>query len=106
MGGISKEAEQILRQRQVRLTELTKLEGWTELKQELERKRSKHLRLLSGQLMSGKEVNQREIDRVRGFWAGANWVFTVAEQAEASLEKAMRRALAMAESDEIEESEK
>ena len=88
----------LLKERAERMGGLKEAAGWQELRAELERRCQRDTkRLVTRYLRSGELVNQREIDYVRGFWAGAEWILDNPEMAEATFDRAMRRALAMTE---------
>ena len=85
------ETEKVLKERASKLSSLQMHPGWEELKEEFERKKEKHLRLLvSSQITSGKPVDQRLFDLYRGFWACGTWLLANPEMAESSLERALR----------------
>jgi len=71
-------------------------EGWKRLAEHVRADRERFLMRLAKRLMSGQVVDQREIDYQRGFYQGAEWVIGHPEEAEASLERAARRAWRMA----------
>ena len=71
-------------------------DGWKRLAELVRADRERFLLRLAKRLMAGEEVSQREIDFQRGFAQGAEWVVGHPEQAEASLERAARKAWRMA----------
>jgi hypothetical protein len=93
---LSEDDQRILRQRQANLTALSKHASWPELEAEVERQIVKierqtviALGLRLGRY--GKEVNQREIDYLRGFISGIKWLIAVPTAAENSLEQYLQR---------------
>lgn len=94
--GISSAIETIT-DRAARLAALARADGWQELRAEAQRKKEKQIRVLSTSLLSGKSVDQREIDKIVYFWKGVDWILANPEQAEDSIEKALRKSLALEE---------
>lgn len=86
--------QQIAEQAQT-LSELKKHPSWRLLRQIFERKQTKYFDALASRLMRGgidsPPLDQRELDYQRGFWAGARWILDNPEQAERSLELALKR---------------
>lgn len=86
----------ILRQRQANLTALSKHPSWPEFEAEVERRVQK----IEGGVLNAlgvrqgrfaKEVDQREIDYLRGFVSGIRWMVAVPVAAENSLEQWLRK---------------
>jgi hypothetical protein len=71
-------------------------EGWQRLRQHAEADRERFFAKLAGRLMKGESIPQGEIDFQRGFYQGVEWILGHPEQAEASLERAARKAWRMA----------
>jgi hypothetical protein len=71
-------------------------EGWKRLAEKVRADRERFLAKIARRLMAGEPVDQREIDYHRGFYQGAEWVIGHPEEAEASLERAARKAWRMA----------
>lgn len=67
-------------------------DGWKRLAELVRGDRERFFAKITRRLMAGQEVDQREIDFHRGFYMGAEWVIGHPEQAEASLERAARKA--------------
>lgn len=57
----------------------------------IEKKEEKVVGLLSRNILAGKAVDQRVIDRQAGFWAGAMHVLNHPENAEAEMDAALKR---------------
>ena len=68
--------------------------GWRMLFRRVEEQKEGFLRLLAKRLMTGKEVSQREIDFMRGYYSGALDTANKPAKAAADLEKAAREAYA------------
>lgn len=66
--------------------------GWQRLAQKVEGRKSAFFASLAARLMSGKKIDQDEISFYRGFFAAAEYVIGMPEQAESSLEQAARAA--------------
>lgn len=81
-----------LSQRAGRLHELKEHPSWAELRALFEERRDKHFKNLSRQLIAGAEVDQRYVDRMAGFFRGAQWILDNPEQAEQSLKTALQKA--------------
>lgn len=75
-----------------RLGELKQHPSWGELRQLFENRRRKHFDLLARQLLAGNEVDQRYVDRMAGFFKGAEWILDHPDLAESSLKTALKRA--------------
>lgn len=72
--------------------ELKEQRGWQRLIERLEREKEEYLRDVAVRLLDGREVSQREIDFMSGFYKGALYVLKHPEVAEKSFEKAARLA--------------
>ena len=83
------------RDRAVRLGELREHPSWAELRAVLEERKAVYFRSLQRQLVSGSAVDQRYIDRVAGFFRGAEWILDNPDLAEKSLQAAVRKARLM-----------
>jgi hypothetical protein len=81
-----------LAQRAQRLSKLKDHESWGELRALFEERQRKHFDNLTRQLLAGAEVDQRYVDRMAGFFRGAQWLLDNPEMAETSLRTALRRA--------------
>lgn len=84
--------------------ELKEQRGWQRLMERLLKERDEYLRDVAARLLDGKEVTQREIDFMAGFYKGASYVLKHPEEAEKSFEKAARLAWVFEEHDEQEAS--
>lgn len=77
------------------LGELKKHPGWSLLREIFNKKQKTYFESLARKIMSGSidapTLDQRELDYQRGFWAGARWILDNPEQAERSLETALKR---------------
>lgn len=62
------------------------------LKNILETKKERNTTYWTRQLMSGKDIDQRQLDFSRGFWAGVDYLIANPENAEKTFEIAMKRA--------------
>jgi len=71
-------------------------EAWQRLRQHAEADRERFFAKLAGRLMKGESIPQGEIDFNRGFYQGVEWILGHPEEAEASLERAARKAWRMA----------
>ena len=71
-------------------------DGWKRLREHAEADRERFFVRLAKRLMKGEQVPQDEIDFQRGFYMGVEWILGHPEEAEASLERAARRAYRMA----------
>ena len=83
------------RDRAARLGELREHPSWAELRAVLEERKAVYFRSLQRQLVSGSAVDQRYIDRVAGFFKGAEWILDNPDLAEKSLQNAIKRATRM-----------
>lgn len=81
-----------LRQRQERLSSLAAHPGFEDLKELFKARKEKHLKEVALDIMGDKEVDQRKLDRIRGFWAGCSWLLANPDMAEGSLKKALAAA--------------
>ncbi len=87
---MAKEAvERELRARQADLIALVQHPSWPLLREIFNARKKAQLSDLANSLISGDEVDQRKIDRIAGFWIGANWVLSNPELAERSLKQAL-----------------
>lgn len=84
-----------LRQRAARLSELKSHPSWAELRALLEERKSKRFGQVQRQLIDGVSVDQRYIDRMAGFFKGAEWILDNPDMAEHSLERAVSKAQMM-----------
>lgn len=80
-----------LQERAVRLGELKAHPSWAELRAVFEERRRKHFDSLTKQLVAGLDVDQRHVDRMAGFFKGAEFVLDFPDLAESSLETALKR---------------
>ena len=83
------------RDRAARLGELREHPSWAELRAVLEERKAVYFRSLQRQLINGSAVDQRYIDRVAGFFKGAEWILDNPDLAEKSLQNAIKRATRM-----------
>lgn len=81
-----------LTERAHRLGKLKEHESWGELRALFEERRDKHYNGLLKQLLAGVEVDQRQIDRLAGFFKGAEWLLDNPDMAIDSLERALLKA--------------
>jgi hypothetical protein len=79
--------------RAARLSELKSHPSWAELRALLEERKARRFGLLQRQLIDGIAVDQRYLDRLAGFFKGAEWILDNPDMAEQSLERAVERAL-------------
>jgi hypothetical protein len=92
---MNEETQRVIEQRGAALAALSKHPSYNEWVAEIHRRKERDLRkLVTDALRSGKPVDQREFDRVRGFWQGAEYAVGVPEHAEDTLTKALERARA------------
>ena len=82
------------RDRAARLGELREHPSWAELRAVLEERKAVHFRSLQRQLMAGYH-DQRYVDRMSGFFKGAEWILDNPDLAEKSLQNAIKRATRM-----------
>lgn len=75
---------------------LKESEAWKRLAELVRADRERFFAKIAKRLMRGEPVSKEEIDFHRGFYQGAEWVIGHPEEAEASLERAARRAWRMA----------
>ena len=74
------------------LSKLKKHPSWPVLREIFEGKKNQWFGSLARSLMAGQLVDQREIDRKAGFFAGAEWILDNPDMAEASLNRALKKA--------------
>ena len=72
--------------------ELMSQPGWQRLMERLTKEKDEYLLDIAKRLLDGREVDQREIDFMSGFYKGALYVLKHPEEAEKSFEKAARLA--------------
>lgn len=82
----------MLQARAFRLGKLKEHESWQELRSLFEERKQKHYTSLTKQLIDGAEIDQRWVDRIAGFFRGAQWILDNPDQAEKSLESALKKA--------------
>lgn len=63
-----------VKRRSSRLSELKDHPSWPELQAALDDRKEKTLTGITRQLMAGEPVDQRYLDRVAGFYVGAQWI--------------------------------
>src|SRR5690348_13502248 len=97
MAQVSAEKETLLRERQERLTSLANHPGWAQLKQVFAARKEAHVKSVAAKLIAGEEIQQRELDRIHGWWAGCQWLINNPDMAESSLKKALAAAKLMEE---------
>lgn len=89
---MSAETRQVLFSRQANLTALTRHPAWQELEAEVQRKQERLERLVRARVFaSNSEFTQREIDYLRGFANGMRYLVAVPTNAEATLERELRK---------------
>lgn len=81
-----------LQERATRLGQLKTHPSWAELRALFEERRRKHYDNLARQLVAGAEIDQRYVDRMAGFFKGAQWLLDNPELAESSLKAALKKA--------------
>lgn len=81
-----------LRDRTVKLSQLREHPSWAELQLVLEERKAKVFGTIQRQLIEGVEVDQRWIDRVAGFFKGAEWILDNPDMIEQKLEREVKRA--------------
>jgi len=69
---------------------LTKQAGWQRLRERYRQALEREERRIGRALLNGEPVDQRDIDRRRGFWAGVQAVLDTPEQAEQQLDRWLR----------------
>lgn len=84
-----------LRTRAARLSELKSHPSWAELRSLLEERKARRFDQVTRQLVAGEPVDQRYIDRMAGFFKGAEWILDNPDMAEQSLERAIDKARLM-----------
>ena len=95
---VDPEKERVLRQQQERLSSLAAHPGWEDLKNIFEARKEKDLkRVALTAIMGDKAADQRELDRIHGWWAGCSWLLRNPDMAESSLKKALAAAQLMEE---------
>ncbi len=82
-----------------KLHKLHNTDGWNELRLMVAAREEKFSRNLAARLLSGTPVDQREIDRFAGFFAGCKWLLDSVDHAEETLERALQKAQDMKGSD-------
>lgn len=84
--------QKVLEDRAHTFTQLGKHPSWPEYKAELGRKRERERKkLLSTLLSASTEERSRLIDEYKGFDSALNWAAGVVEQAEATLQRELRK---------------
>lgn len=82
----------VLGDRALGLGSIREHRGWKALREEFERKKERHVKTFTSNCITGADpVNQREVDMMRGFWAGCQWLLDNPEQAEETLDRALRK---------------
>lgn len=81
-----------LQERATRLGELRAHPSWAELCEVVAEKKAARFEQLRKNLLSGEPVDQRYIDRLAGFFMGAEFVLERPDLAEASLATALKKA--------------
>lgn len=81
-----------LSDRASRLGKLKEHESWAELRALYEERKKKHFDALTRQLIAGTAVDQRYVDRMAGFFRGAEWLLDNPDMAEESLARALKKA--------------
>lgn len=81
-----------LRDRTVKLSQLREHPSWPELRSCLEERKTKTFAGIQRQLVSGVAIDQRWLDRVAGFFAGAEWLLDNPDMTEQKLQRAVERA--------------
>lgn len=79
--------------------ELMEQRGWQRLIQRLEGEKEEYLLDIAKRLLDGRQVDQREIDFMAGFFKGALYVLKHPEKAEESFTKAAHLAWVLDEAD-------
>lgn len=89
--------------RAARLAELRDHPSWAELQVVLNERRDRVFESMRRQLMAGEPADQRYIDRVAGFFVGAQWILDNPDMAENALERAVHKAalLGISEGEEV-----
>jgi hypothetical protein len=82
-----------LKVRAARLSELKSHPSWAELRALLEERKARRFGQVQRQLIDGLAVDQRYLDRLAGFFKGAEWILDNPDMAEQSLERAVEKAL-------------
>lgn len=64
--------------------------GWAALREDFARLQQEQSETLARRLLHGKgELDQREIDRFRGFWQGVDWILSRPAHAKDNLDRAL-----------------
>lgn len=74
-----------------KLRELSATDGWDLLRETFARQREQYYERLARDLMAGKEIDQRKLDYNRGFFESVEQLLEAPHNAEAILEKAVKR---------------
>ena len=80
-----------LRDRSVRLSELKDQPSWAELRSVLEERKAKTFEQIQRQLIEGVAIDQRWLDRVAGFYKGAEWILDNPDLTEQKLIVALKK---------------
>ena len=92
---ISAEKLSALKTRTAKLSELKSHPSWAELHAVLEERKTKRFDAIQRQLIEGVPVDQRYLDRIAGFFKGAEWILGNPDQSEKSLAVAVQKAQLM-----------
>jgi hypothetical protein len=85
-------AQAIIEDRAHKLSLLEKHPSWPEYKAEIERKREKKKKVLLNSLLGAStEERSRLVDEYKGFDSALDWATGVVEQAEATLQRELRK---------------
>jgi hypothetical protein len=74
------------------LSELKDNPSWAELQRALDDYQARKFAAFSRRLIAGEEVDQRYIDRLAGFFIGAQWILDNPDLNEQKLEAKLRKA--------------
>lgn len=90
---------QVIADRARRLGSIKQHPAWPELREELGRKKARTQKSFQARHFTSSHlaapVDQREIDFLNGFFAGAEWILDNPEQAEDTLKAALRKSEAL-----------
>lgn len=65
--------------------------SWGVLGAEVQKRRDAWALNLAKRLIAGESIDQREVDRRSGFWAGASWVLSVVDGSDKEIEAVLRK---------------
>jgi hypothetical protein len=84
-----------MKTRTAKLSELKSHPSWAELLAILEERKTKRFGAVQRQLIEGVAIDQRYLDRLAGFFKGAEWILDNPDLSEQSLATAVKKAKIM-----------